>query len=161
MFPARRGQPVLQPSCHLSRSFASNLCKPLAIMSHSSTSFHLFFGLPFLSHQLLSVVPLLDPFLHPFSTHAPTITTFALSETLPISLHPSFHESSHCLFYLSKFSQISFATFSFLWSSTSFHLPLSMHNIQHHKLKQPSHSYCITCLYLQRYAFSAYNIRNL
>ena len=37
----------LQPNRHLSRSRASNLCKPLAVMSHSSTSFHLFFGLPF------------------------------------------------------------------------------------------------------------------
>ena len=54
-----------------------------------------------LSHQLLSVVPLLDPFLHLFSPHAPTI---ALSETLPFSLHPSSHDSSHCLFHLSRFS---------------------------------------------------------
>ena len=37
----------LQPSGKLSRSCASSLCKPLAIMSHSSTSFHLFFGLFF------------------------------------------------------------------------------------------------------------------
>ena len=37
----------LQPSCHLSRSCASHLCKALPIMSHSNTSFHLFFGLPF------------------------------------------------------------------------------------------------------------------
>ena len=37
----------LQPSRHLSWSCTSNLCKLLAIMSHSSTSFHLFFGLPF------------------------------------------------------------------------------------------------------------------
>ena len=37
----------LQPSRHLSRSCASILCKPLAVMSHSSTSFQLFFGLPF------------------------------------------------------------------------------------------------------------------
>ena len=37
----------LQPSRHLSPSCASNLCKPLTIMSHSSTSFHLFFGHPF------------------------------------------------------------------------------------------------------------------
>ena len=35
-----------------------------------------------LSHQLLSVVPLLDLFLHPFSPHAPTIATFNLAETL-------------------------------------------------------------------------------
>ena len=68
------------------------------------------------------------------------------SETLPISLHPSFHESSHCSFYLSRFSHISFATFSFLWSSASFHLPFSMPNIQHHKLGHFSHSFCIRCL---------------
>ena len=37
----------LQLGRHLSQSCASNLCKPLAVMSHSSTSFHLFFGLPF------------------------------------------------------------------------------------------------------------------
>ena len=60
----------LQPSRHLSRSCASNLCKPPAITSHSSTSFYLFFGLPFLSHQLLSVVPLLASFfIH--SLHMP------------------------------------------------------------------------------------------
>ena len=64
------------------------------------------------------------------------------SETLPISLHPSFHESSHCSFYLSRFSLISFATFSFLWPSASFYLPFSMPNIQHHKLEHFSHSFC-------------------
>ena len=38
------------------------------------------------------------------------------------------------LFILSfKGSHILFATFSFLWSSASFHLPFSMPNIQHHK----------------------------
>ena len=37
----------LQPSRHLSRYCASNFCKPLSIVSHSSTSFQLFFGFPF------------------------------------------------------------------------------------------------------------------
>ena len=78
------------PSCHLSRSCVSNLCKPLAIMSNSSTSLNLVFCLSFsLSHQLLSVVHLLGLVLYPFSSHARTIATFALSETLPITLHPS------------------------------------------------------------------------
>ena len=105
----------LQPSCHLSRSCAFNLCKPLAVMSHSCTSLHLgFLVFLFLSHQLLSVLPLLDPFLHSFSPHAPTIAIFALSETLPVSLHSSFQESSHCLLYLSKFFHVSFATLAFL-----------------------------------------------
>ena len=86
MFPRTYGSAsFLQPSRHLTRSCASNLCKFLAVMSQSSTSFHLFFGLPFLSQQLLNVVPLLGLFLHPFSPHAPTIAIFALSETLPIS----------------------------------------------------------------------------
>ena len=43
--------------------------KPLAIMSHCSTSFYLIFGLAFSFHHLLRVVPLLDPFFHPFSPH--------------------------------------------------------------------------------------------
>ena len=38
-----------QPSRHLLRSCAFNLCKPLAIMSHSSSFFHLFFCLLFLT----------------------------------------------------------------------------------------------------------------
>ena len=101
----------------------SNLWQSCHILVLLSTSFSVFL---FLSHQLLRVVPLLDPFLHPFSPRVPTIATFSHSETLPISLHPSFHESSHCSFYLSRFSHISFATFSFLWSSASFHLPFMM-----------------------------------
>ena len=51
-------------------------------------------------------------------------------------------EFSSCLFYLSRFSHISFATCWFLQSSTSFHLPLSTPNIQHHNLKHFSHSFC-------------------
>ena len=121
----------------------ANLWQSCHILVLLSISFSVFL---FLSHQLLRVVPLLDPFLHPFSPHVPTIATFSLSETLPISLHPSFHESSHCSFYLSRFSHISFATFSFLRSSASFHLPFSMPNIQHHKLEHFSHSFCIRCL---------------
>ena len=121
----------------------ANLWQSCDILVLLFTSFSVFL---FFSHQLLRVVPLLDPFLHPFSPHVPTIATFSLSKTLPISLHPSFHESSHCLFYLSRFSHISFATFSFLWSSASFHLPFSMPNIQHHKLEHFSHSFCIRCL---------------
>ena len=119
----------LQPSRHLSRSWASNLCRPLAVMSHSNTSFHLFFGLPFFVPSTSKSNAFAGPFLHPFSPHVPTTATFSLSETLPISLHPLFHESSHCSFYLSRFSHISFATFSFLWSSAFFHLPFSMPNI--------------------------------
>ena len=132
----------LQPSCNLSRSCASNLCMPLAITSHSSTlsiSFSGFLFFPIKSY-------LLDLFLHSFSPHAPTNASFGLSETLPIYLHPSSNESSHCLFCLSKFFHILFAAFSFLQSSTSIYLPLSMPNIQHHKLKHFSHSFCIKCL---------------
>ena len=78
-------------SRHLVRSRASNFRKPLAIMLHSSTSFHRFFGFFFFCLiNLPSVVLLLDSFLHPFPSHAPTIAIFAFSETLPISLHPSF-----------------------------------------------------------------------
>ena len=127
----------------LEYSTFANLWQSCHILVLLSTSFLVFL---FLSHQLLRVVPLLDPFLHPFSQHVPTIATFSLSETLPISLHPSFHESSHCSFYLTRFSHISFATFSFLWSSASFLLPFSMPNIQHHKLEHFSHSFCIRCL---------------
>ena len=50
--PSRRSPHVwvsqfLEPSRHLSQSCVSNLCKPLAITSHSRTSFRLFFGLTF------------------------------------------------------------------------------------------------------------------
>ena len=79
----------------------ANLWQSCHILVLLSTSFSVFL---FLTHQLVSVVPLLDPFLNPFSPHVPTIATFSLSETLPISLHPLFHESSHCSFYLSRFS---------------------------------------------------------
>ena len=136
----------LQRSCHLSRSWASNLCKSLAVMSHSSTSFHLFFGLRIFVPSTSKSSAFTGPLFHPFSPHVPTIATFSLSETLPISLHPSFPKSSHCSFYLSRFSHISFATFLFLWSSASFHLLFSMPNIQHHKLEHFSHSFWIRCL---------------
>ena len=102
----------------------ANLWQSCHILVLLSTSFSVFL---FLSHQLLRVVPLLDPFLHPFSPHVPTITTFSLSETLPISLHPTFHESSHCSFYLSRFSHISFATFCVVFSLLS----SSIFNAQH------------------------------
>ena len=56
-------------------------------LCHISALFSIpFSAFLFLAHQLLSVMPLLDPFLHPCSPHAPTIATFGLSETLPISL---------------------------------------------------------------------------
>ena len=91
----------LQPSRHLSQSHVSNLCKTSGNHVTFQHFYPFFFSVfLFLFHQLLSVLPLLDPFLHPFYPHAPTIATFAFSETLAISLHPSFHESSHCLFYL-------------------------------------------------------------
>ena len=108
----------------------ANLWQSCHIPALLSISFSVFL---FFSHQLLSVVPSLGLFLHPNSPHAPIIATFALSETFPISLHLSSHESSHCLFYLSMFFHISFAIFSFLYSSASFHLPLSILNIQHHE----------------------------
>ena len=59
----------------------ANLWQSCHILVLLSTSFSVFL---FLSLQLLRVVPLLDPFLHPFSPHVPTIATFSLSETLPI-----------------------------------------------------------------------------
>ena len=121
----------------------ANLWQSCHILVLFSTSFSVFF---FLSYQLLRVVPLLVPFLKLFSPHVPTIATFSLSETLPISLHPSFHKSSHCSFYLSRFSHLSFATFSFLWSSASFHLSFSKPSIKHRKLEHFSHSFCIRCL---------------
>ena len=86
-----------EPSLHLSRSWGSNLCKPLAIMSRSSTSFHLFFVKHFLTHHFVSALPLLGLFFHPFSPHAPAIETFILAEILLIFPHPLFHESSHNL----------------------------------------------------------------
>ena len=52
----------------------------LAIMLRYSTSFLLFFDF-FLTHQLLSVVPVLDLFLR-LSRHAPAIATFALTNIL-------------------------------------------------------------------------------
>ena len=86
----------LQPSRHLSRSCASNLCKPLAIMTHTSTYFLFFFGLPFLSDQLLSAVPLLGVVLHPF----------------PISIRPN-----HCnLCALRKSSSLSISIISRIFS---------------------------------------------
>ena len=98
MFPARRGQLVFAAE---SPSFTILCIQPLTITSHSIQ--HFFFGL-FLSYQLPSVVPLLCLFLHPFFPHAPITATFALSKTLPISRHPSSNESSHYLFYRSRFS---------------------------------------------------------
>ena len=46
----------------------ANLWQSRHILVLLSTSFSVFL---FLSHQLLRVVPLLDPFLHPFSKHVP------------------------------------------------------------------------------------------
>ena len=74
----------LQPSRHFRRSCVSNLCKHPAIMSHFSTFFHFFFDLPFLTHQLPSVVvPLLRLFFHTFSFHALVIATL-LAETITV-----------------------------------------------------------------------------
>ena len=76
----------LQPSHHLSRSCASNLCKPLAVMSLSSPSFYIFFGLFFvpstfkssaftgpLSSSILSTCPNhCNLFSHRNSSNLPT-----------------------------------------------------------------------------------------
>ena len=140
-FPACRGQLVFAAWSPSLRSCASNLCKPLAVSSHFSTSFNVFFGLPFLSHQLLKVVPLLDPFLHLFSPRVSTIATF-FSLRNSSNLTTPVISRIFSVFILSyRFSHISFATFSFLWSSVSFHFPFSMPNIQHHKLENFSHSF--------------------
>ena len=53
----------------------ANLWQSCLILALLSTSFSVFL---FLSHQLLRVVPSLDPFLHPFSPHVPTIAIFSL-----------------------------------------------------------------------------------
>ena len=82
--PRMHGSVGLQPRRHLSRSCASDVCKPLAITSLSNT-FHLFFGFPFLIHQLLSVVPLLNFFLHPFSPLAPVIAICFLRNSSNLS----------------------------------------------------------------------------
>ena len=134
-FPACRVSWFLKPSRHLSRSCASNLCKPQAVMSHSSISFQLFFGLPFFVPSTSKSSAFTGPLSSSILSRMSQPSQSFLSETLPISLHPSFHESSHCSFYLSRFSHISFAIVSFLWSSASFLLPFSMPNIQHHKLE--------------------------
>ena len=117
----------LPPSRHLSRSCASSLCKPLAIMSHSSTSFHFLFSFPFFDPSASKYSALLGLFLYPFSIYAVAIANFVLSETLPIFPHPPSHEF-HCVFYPSRSFHISPAAFSFLWSLTFFHLLLSMLN---------------------------------
>ena len=52
----------------------ANLWQSCHILVLLSTSFSVFL---FLSHQLLRVVPLLDPFLHRFSPHVPTIAIFS------------------------------------------------------------------------------------
>ena len=136
----------LLPSRHLSSSCTSNLCKPLAIMSHSSTFSHLSFGLRFLSHQLLRALPLLDPFLHPFSPLVPTIAIFALSETLSISTSGHFTNLLIVYFICQDFPKyhsqhLHFCSLDLLTSSTF--------NAQHSapfKLKRFSQSFCIRCL---------------
>ena len=60
----------------------ANLWQSCHILVLLSTSFLVFL---FLSHQLLRVVPLLDPFLHPFSPHVPTIATFSLRNSSNIT----------------------------------------------------------------------------
>ena len=71
---------VLQPSRYLSRSCSPNLCKPIGNYVTLQHFFLLFFDF-FLTHQLLSVVPVLDLFLR-LSRHAPAIATFALRNIL-------------------------------------------------------------------------------
>ena len=56
----------------------ANIWQSCHILVLLSTSFSVFL---FLSPQLLRVVPLLDPFLHPFFPHVPTIATFSLTNS--------------------------------------------------------------------------------
>ena len=104
----------LQSSRQLLRSCASNLnCKPLAIMSHSSTSFHLFFGLPLFVPSASNCSAFTGPLSSSILSTCPNLCSLRNSSNL-YGLHLSFHKSSHCLFYLSRFFHISFATFAFL-----------------------------------------------
>ena len=45
-----------QPNLHREQPCASILCSPPAVIPHSTTSFHLFFGLPFLHHSSCNAV---------------------------------------------------------------------------------------------------------
>ena len=85
----------LQPSRHLSQSCASNLCKPLAIMSHSSTSFHLFFGLSFFVPSASKCSAFTGPLFSSIRSTCPNHRNLCFLRK-SIFLHPSFHESSHC-----------------------------------------------------------------
>ena len=103
----------LQPSRHLLQSCATNLCKPLAVMSHSSTSFHLFFGLPFfvpltskssiftgsLSSSILSTCP---NHLHLFSLrNSSNLTTPVISRifSLFILSFKVFFNAQHMIYF--------------------------------------------------------------
>ena len=115
MYSARRGQLVFAAySHHLSRSCASNLCKPLAIMSHSSTYLHLFFGLPCIvpsTFKCRALTRLLSSFILSichnhcnlcFLRNSSNLSTLVISRIFS-------------LFILSfKVFHISFAAFSFL-----------------------------------------------
>ena len=63
---------------HLSRSCASNFCKPVAIMFHCSTSPFRRFSYPPTSRCSV----FMDLFLHLFSRHAPAIETIVLIKIL-------------------------------------------------------------------------------
>ena len=93
-----------QPSRHLLRSCASNLCKPLSNMSHSSTSFHLFFGLPFFVLSTSKCSAFSGSLSSSLLSTCLNNRNFALSALFPISLHPSSNASLYCLFYTSWFS---------------------------------------------------------
>ena len=77
----------LQPTRHLSRSCAFNLCKPLAIMSHSSTSFHLFFGLCFFVPSTSKCSAVTGPLFFIHSHHMPQQSQHLLSQKLFQSLY--------------------------------------------------------------------------
>ena len=103
----------------------ANLWQSCHIPALLSISFSVFL---FLSHQLLSVVLLLDPFLYPFSPHTPTITTFALSRnssnlSTPVTSRIfslfilSLKVFPHIILVSVVFSFLSFSTFNAQYSA--------------------------------------------
>ena len=102
----------------------ANLWKSCHIPALFSISFSVFLSL---SYQLLSVMPLLDPFLHPFFPHAPTIALL-LSQKLFQSLYTRHFTNLLIVHFI-------FEGFSTYHSEHSEfcgrHLPFSMPSIQH------------------------------
>ena len=113
VFLTSRGELIWQPSPHKEQSCASLLFNLLANMSFSTTSFHIFFGLPSYEPLTAKVFAFTGAFLHPSFPYTQTISIAALYPELFCVLHISHKTNCYSMPSLRMFFDQSHVTFSF------------------------------------------------